>query len=85
MTTTAAPTIESQQPDEDREVVVTLLARAQHLRAVADGMNPVVAKAYRRRAAELTLAAWAGAVRQAPVAIDTVIEAGRPAPHLDAA
>ncbi|GIU86014.1 MAG: hypothetical protein KatS3mg009_0529 [Acidimicrobiia bacterium] len=65
--------------------VATLLTRARHLRAAAHGVHPVVARAYRRRAAELTLAAWAGAVREAPVPVDDVIAESRRFPHLDAA
>jgi hypothetical protein len=38
---------------------VSLLARARSLRAQAGHVNPVLAEAYLRRAAELRLQAWA--------------------------
>jgi hypothetical protein len=57
--------------------VVTLLARAESLDHGARDLHPAVATAYRRRAAELKLAAWLGALRTAPVPVDTVLHAGR--------
>jgi hypothetical protein len=42
---------------------VVLLERARRLRRNAKHLHPMVATAYRRRAAELTVAAWVGAVR----------------------
>jgi hypothetical protein len=44
---------------------VSLLARARSLRDEAQHVNPVLASAYRRRAAELRLEAWARAGRSA--------------------
>lgn len=44
---------------------VSLLARARSLRDEAQRVNPVLASAYRRRAAELRLEAWARAGRTA--------------------
>jgi hypothetical protein len=38
----------------------------------------MVATAYRRRAAELKFAAWLGAIRTAPVPVDTVLNGVRP-------
>jgi hypothetical protein len=52
-----------------------LLARAQSLRVQAKHVNPIVADAYRRRAAELQLAAWAWTARSAQVDIDDVVGA----------
>jgi hypothetical protein len=40
-----------------------LLARARRLRAMARTSDPIVGQAYRRRAAELQLEAWAQRVR----------------------
>ena len=40
-----------------------LLARARRLRAIARASDPIVGQAYRRRAAELQLQAWAHRVR----------------------
>jgi hypothetical protein len=40
-----------------------LRQRAARLRDDAATMHPLVASAYRRRAAELTVAAWVGAIR----------------------
>lgn len=42
--------------------VAVLRDRAGRLCADADGMHPLVAQAYRRRADELSLAAWVGDV-----------------------
>jgi hypothetical protein len=47
-----------------------LLGRARRLRALAVDLNPILADAYRRRAAELSLEAWARAAGSAPVAVD---------------
>jgi len=57
------------------ESAAALLARARSLRAEAKHVNPVLAEAYLRRAAELSLEAWVRAVRAAPVAIDDVVSA----------
>ena len=59
--------------DDMQTAVVTLLARAESLNSGARGMHPMVATAYRRRAAELKFAAWLGALRTAPVPVDTVL------------
>jgi hypothetical protein len=56
-----------------------LLARARMLRSQATKVHPVVADAYLRRAAELSLEAWARAVRGRPVAIDDVARAAHAA------
>lgn len=50
---------------------VSLLTRSRALRAQARHVHPVVAAAYRRRAAELQLEAWLHAVRRSPTDIDT--------------
>jgi len=59
--------------DDMRTAVVTLLARAESLNDGAKDVHPMVAKAYRRRAAELKFAAWLGALRTAPVPVDAVL------------
>jgi hypothetical protein len=45
------------------EASVVLLDRARRLREGAANLHPLVASAYRRRAAELAVAAWVGAIR----------------------
>jgi hypothetical protein len=59
--------------DDMRTAVVTLLARAESLDHGARSAHPMVATAYRRRAAELKFAAWLGAIRTAPVTVDAVL------------
>lgn len=59
--------------DEMRSAVVTLLARAESLDHGARTAHPMMATAYRRRAAELKFAAWIGAIRTAPVPVDAVL------------
>jgi hypothetical protein len=54
------------------ESAASLLARARTLRIQARKVNPVLAEAYLRRAAELSLEAWARAVSHEPVAVDSV-------------
>ena len=54
------------------ESAASLLARARTLRSQARKVNPVLADAYLRRAAELSLEAWARAVHHEDVAVDTV-------------
>jgi hypothetical protein len=58
---------------------VALLARARSLRDQAVHVHPVVAQAYRRRAAELRLQAWAeanaGSTPTAPDELDALIDA----------
>jgi hypothetical protein len=49
-----------------------LLAQARMLRKQARRSNPVLADAYLRRAAELSLEAWSRAVRGGPVAVEDV-------------
>ena len=68
---TAAPTTPG--PEEQLATVV-LPERARRLRHSAATVHPLVASAYRRRAAELKIAAWIGAIR-----------AGTDAPPIDAA
>jgi hypothetical protein len=66
---------------------VVLLDRANRLRDTASTVHPLVANAYRRRAAELSVAAWVGAVCGGLDDPADVIDAGgyvAPAP-LDAA
>jgi hypothetical protein len=58
---------------EMRSAVVTLLARAESLDAGARTTHPMVATAYRRRAAELKFAAWLGALKTGPVSVDAVL------------
>lgn len=50
----------------------SLLAHSRRLRAEAATVNPVLADAYMRRAAELRLEAWARAVRSTPIETDSV-------------
>jgi len=54
-------TTTTSEPGADATVV--LLDRARRLRRSAEHLHPLVAAAYRRRAAELTVAAWVGAIR----------------------
>jgi hypothetical protein len=49
---------------------VSLVARARSLRVQAAHVNPVLADAYRRRAAELQMEAWARAARRERVSPD---------------
>ncbi len=58
-------------PAEITRRVAQLTQRADSLRAQADGLPDVLARTYRRRAAELDLEAWALEVRagaRAPLA-----------------
>jgi hypothetical protein len=64
--------------------VATLLARAESLYAGAHDAHPLVATAYRRRAAELKFTAWLGALRSGPVPVDAVLAAA-PGTTFDAA
>jgi hypothetical protein len=49
---------------------VSLVGRARSLRVQAGRLDPVLAVAYRRRAAELSFEAWLQAIRGAPVEVD---------------
>ena len=62
--------------DDIQDSVVTLLSRAESHSQTAGTVHPLVAGAYRRRAAELRLAAWVGALRSGPVSVDTILTAG---------
>jgi hypothetical protein len=62
--------------DDMRSAVVSLLARAESLDSGARASNPMVATAYRRRAAELKFAAWLGALQSGPVSVDEVLHGG---------
>lgn len=66
----AADVMEEMDPHES---AASLLARGRSLRTQAKHVNPVLAEAYLRRAAELSLQAWVRAVRSAPVEIDDVV------------
>ncbi|HET6833945.1 MAG TPA: hypothetical protein VFH30_08745 [Acidimicrobiales bacterium] len=48
----------------------SLVGRARSLRVQAGRLDPVLAVAYRRRAAELSFEAWLQAIREAPVEVD---------------
>jgi hypothetical protein len=48
----------------------SLVGRARSLRAQAGRLDPVLAVAYRRRAAELSFEAWLQAIREAPIEVD---------------
>jgi hypothetical protein len=50
-----------------------LVGRAHSLRAQAGRVDPVLAVAYRRRAAELSFEAWLHAIRSAPVDVDRFV------------
>lgn len=63
------------EPLSHHDNTASLLARAQDLRAEAGHVNPVLANAYLRRAAELRLAACVRAARSAPLEIDDVLGA----------
>jgi len=73
--TTLKPTLRGGETTNPSESAASLLARARSLRAQAKHVNPVLAEAYLRRAAELSLEAWVRAVRSAPVEIDEVVTA----------
>ena len=49
---------------------VSPVGRARSLRVQARRLDPVLAVAYRRRAAELSFEAWLRATREAPVEVD---------------
>jgi hypothetical protein len=67
------PTAAEPEPDaEEQLATVVLLERARRLRCSATTVHPLVASAYRRRAAELTVAAWIGAIRNG---VDAPIDA----------
>ena len=66
----------SSSHDDIQDSVVTLLSRAESHIETAGSVHPLVAGAYRRRAAELRLAAWVGALRTGPVTVDTILAAG---------
>jgi hypothetical protein len=68
--TAATAVATTETTGRDRSAVVAPLARAEHLRDIAAQVHPLVATAYRRRAAELTFGAWVQALRVAPVDID---------------
>jgi hypothetical protein len=59
---------------------VVLLERARRLRRSATNVHPLVANAYHRRAAELTVAAWVVAIRSGidipAAAIDVAVARG---------
>ena len=57
--------------DHTDEAVSALQGRAAHLRRQARAMHPLVGKAYRRRAAELELGAWALAIRSGRMPADS--------------
>jgi len=63
----------STHDDDMRSTVMTLLARAESLDHGARTTHPMVANAYRRRAAELKFAAWLGALKTGPVSVDAVL------------
>jgi hypothetical protein len=76
--TRGATMVAATEPHDDmRTAVVTLLARAESLDHGAQNVHPMVASAYRRRAAELKFAAWLGALRTAPVPVDAVLRGAR--------
>jgi hypothetical protein len=68
--TTPAPASapSTQTAAEDR--AASLLARARSLRAQSQHVNPVLADAYLRRSAELSLEAWLRAARRAAADVD---------------
>jgi hypothetical protein len=64
----SASTPPAQATAEDR--ATSLLARARSLRAQSQHVNPVLADAYLRRSAELSLEAWLRAARRAAADVD---------------
>lgn len=56
--TTTIPEAAMLSQDDEVESVEVLKQRAEALRRTADTMHDLVARAYRRRAAELELQAW---------------------------
>jgi hypothetical protein len=63
--TTAAPTTPIEHVTEDGVArhLRAMQGRSRALRRQARGLDPVLARAYRRRAAEIQLGAWAYAAR----------------------
>jgi hypothetical protein len=53
----------TEEPPDDWSASAVLIDRARSLKEHASTMHPLVASAYRRRAAELNFAAWVGAIR----------------------
>jgi hypothetical protein len=67
----SAPVCTSTEPRTDTIARPTsLVGRARSLRVQAGRLDPVLAVAYRRRAAELSFEAWLEAIREAPVEVD---------------
>jgi hypothetical protein len=69
------PVTESGSRCTDRLTLATtrhlsLVGRARSLRVQAGRLDPVLAVAYRRRAAELSFEAWLQAIREAPIEVD---------------
>ncbi len=65
------PDTKSTEPRSDATTrPASLVGRARSLRAQAGRLDPVLAVAYRRRAAELSFEAWLQAIREAPVEVD---------------
>jgi hypothetical protein len=60
----------TQPPSTATTRPVSLVGRARSLRVQAGRLDPVLALAYRRRAAELSFEAWLQALRDAPVEVD---------------
>lgn len=66
-----APQSKSTKPQGDMDGgSASLVSRARGLRAQAGRLDPVLAVAYRRRAAELSFEAWLQAIQEAPVDVD---------------
>ena len=67
---TAADAKSTETPSDASTRPASLVGRARSLRAQAGRLDPVLAVAYRRRAAELSFEAWLQAIREAPVEVD---------------
>ena len=71
MPSTTAPDSKATEPRSDADATpASLVGRARSLRAQAGRLDPVLAMAYRRRAAALSFEAWLQAIREAPVEVD---------------
>jgi hypothetical protein len=70
-TTSLSTTTQPHGPDDGG---ASLVHRARSLRAQSSRVGPVLGVTYRRRAAELSLAAWLHALRSAPVEVDEFAE-----------
>jgi hypothetical protein len=67
-------TTEMTETTETNEITTSLQGRARRLRQMAAASTPLLAEAYRRRAAELDLQAWLEAVWNPPLDLRTIAD-----------